>query len=83
MSLPVTHRVKGRVSQRLLLPPPGATRVLMEERHTCQVAVISPLPGEERSLSPGQLAQRAVTITSLMHEILSRSEAVPHGGINE
>ena len=83
MSLPLTHRVEGRVSQRLLLPPPRVTRVLLEERRTCQVAVVSPLPGEGRLLSPGQLTQRAIMITALMEEILSRTEAVPHGGINE
>ena len=84
MSLPLTARMEGRPGRRLLLLPPGATgTVLMETHHICQVTVVSPLPGDGQSLSPASLTERAETITALMREILSRTEAVPHGGINE
>ena len=56
---------------------------LMEAHRICQVAVISPLPGDGPSLSPKQLTERATVVTALMEEILSRTRAVPHGGLNE
>ena len=55
----------------------------MEAHHICQVTVVLPLPGDGQLLSPASLTERVVTITALMKEILSRAEAVPHGGINE
>ena len=55
----------------------------MEAHHICQVTVVLPPPGDGQSLSPASLTERAETITVLMKEILSRTEAVPHGGINE
>ena len=55
----------------------------METHHICQVTVVSPLPGDGQSLSPASLTERAEKITAQMREILSRTEAIPHGGINE
>ena len=84
MSLPLTERMDGCTGRRLLLLPPGAEGMgLMEAHRICQVAVISPLPGDGPALSPENLTERARAITALMEEILSRTRAVPHGGLNE